>query len=141
MQVQFSWDLTAHCITTANLLLVVNISGEPQILQDSIVVGEGSEVTLECTGSGSLLWTSSAGQEIPTGYETPGNLYQEYISSREVQLLHIRNFSSSDVATYKCKTNLTTVRGDAVEVAVTLKGGMFVHFYCEGPPGVSILAV
>lgn len=94
------------------------------------MVAEGSEVTLECTGSGNLLWRWSAEQEIPTRNDATDNLYQEYISSREVQLLHIRNFSSSDVATYRCRTNLTTHRGAAVEIAVTLKGGMFVHNYC-----------
>lgn len=109
----------------AKLRLSINISGEPQLFQTVLTVPDGAEVTVECLGSGKLQWRSSTGQEIATGVECK-DLYQEYISSLEVQILHIRNFSSSYAGMYICGTDLTTSRGNAVQSAVTLNGGKIV---------------
>ena len=123
-------NLCFHYITAAQLYLVINVSGEPHPLRDMITVDSGAEVTIECFGSGDLQWTSSTGQEVSTDMES-SNLYQLFISSRDVQVLHIRNFSSSNAAaTYTCTTNLTSESGDTVEIAVTLKEGSYVLSLC-----------
>ena len=111
--------------STARLLVFINVSSEPHPFQELITVPEKADVILECYGSGDLQWTASNGQEIPTRDLESSNIYQIYVSSQDVQLLQIRNFSrNSNVAGYTCMTDLTTQRGTSVEITVTLHGGM-----------------
>ena len=111
---------------TARLLVLINVSGEPYPFRESLTVPNEADVILECFGSGDLQWMASNGQEIPSTDIESNNVYQVYVSSRDVQLLQIRNFSrSATAAIYTCVTDLTTQRGNPVEVAVTLHGGMY----------------
>lgn len=111
--------------SAARLLVHVNISGEPRPFQDSITIPEGANVTIECFGSGDLQWTASNEQEIPTQNAESSNIYQIYVSSRDAQVLQIRNFSRSrNAAEYTCRTDLTIQGGARVEITVTLHGGM-----------------
>ena len=107
----------------------INISGEPRPFQESITVPEGADIAIECFGSGDLQWTASNGLEIPgirDAEPESSNIYQVYISSRDAQLLQIRNFSRSRTAAgYTCRTDLTIQRGARVEITVTLHGGIY----------------
>ena len=118
-----------HYIYTARLLIpAINISDDPQEFRNPIVVADGAEVAVECTGSGQLAWTTLNGQEISTDVESDNNLYQVYLIPLETQVLHIRNFSShTTAATYVCTTNITGERGRMVEISLTLMGGRHVH--------------
>jgi hypothetical protein len=114
-------------ISAARLLVHINISGEPRPFQGLYTVPEGADITIECFGSGDLQWTASNGLEIPIGDadSESSSIYQVYVSSRDAQLLQIRNFSRSRTAAgYTCRTDLTTQRGAQVEIALTLHGGM-----------------
>ena len=106
----------------------INISGERRPFQESITVPEGADVAIECFGSGDLQWTASNGLEIPVSRDVESessSIYQAYVSSRDAQLLQIRNFSRSRTAAgYTCRTDLTIQRGARVEITVTLHGGM-----------------
>ena len=107
----------------------INISGEPRPFQESVTVSEGADVAIECFGSGDLQWTASNRLEIPVTMDAESessSIYQAYVSSRDAQLLQIRNFSRSRTAAgYTCRTDLTIQRGARVEITVTLHGGIY----------------
>lgn len=80
------------------------VSGMEEV-NDLHFVPEQSTVSLECLGSGSLVWTSSTGLEIP--FDESNNIYQSYNETRDALTLVISNFTNSTTATYTCMANLT----------------------------------
>ena len=106
-------------LTTAALRLEASINGvSGQMFSDLIFISIGSNLVVECFGSGTLAWKSSMDVTIPSS--NAGQLYQLPDHSRDVQALHINDFGDMYVATYTCFTDLTDVFGQPVEMSVLI---------------------
>ncbi len=73
-------------------------------------VSDNSEVSIFCTGSGTLSWYSSIGAVIPVAMVLSPtiNVFQRRDLSNNRQTLTIQSFSSENIALYTCNTDLTT---------------------------------
>ena len=96
-----------HTITASVSLTATQGSQSLSIdFTDLIVVSEGMLLTLECLGSGKLIWTSSNGLEISTN--PSDGFYQQPDMLNGVQRLVFSNFSRELTAVYSCQTDITT---------------------------------
>ena len=88
------------------------------MVEDIHFAEEESSVRLECFGTGSLEWISSTGLEISSS--DLENIYQAYDPTRDALTLVIMNFTSIDVATYTCKTDLNDAHNIPLAVSVLI---------------------
>ena len=89
-----------------------------QVVSDLYSVENEAQVRLECLGTGTLQWSSSTGSQIWS--DESGNIYQSYDHTRDALTLVIQNFTSVNIATYTCMTNLTDAHNSPITASVLI---------------------